>query len=326
MNKANVITVLHNNVATLDGYFQGLVSQGEFIARVVLVDNASTDESVETATRLALEHSLDVVVVEHSNAGFAGGYARGGREDMDFALPTLCLNPDVALAPETVRSMLQALTTEDQVAIVTSPLVTDTGEEDSASRRVLPSLGKAAIYAILGKLTPRAFRYNNRSDVPAVSSVVENQPDAAQGAFHIGLSTSQIEATTGALMLVNPTFRAANSGIFDQDYWMYGEDLQICFDARAAGLKVLMVEGPSSLHLKGASSGRPRGKVSNIAFHRAMYIYYSKNLNVHPVGKLVVGGAIFGRLGFQLLLSRVSRALKRKATTPSALTTGRRHG
>jgi N-acetylglucosaminyl-diphospho-decaprenol L-rhamnosyltransferase len=323
MHKANVITVLHNNVATLEGYFDGLVSQGDTIARVVLVDNASTDNSIETATRLAAHHSLDVVVVEHTNAGFAGGYARGGREQMDFALPTLCLNPDVALAPDTVRALLQALASDDRAAIITSPLVTETGEEDSASRRVLPSLGKAAVYAVLGKLTPRGLRYNDRSGGPDVALVVKSNPTL--GPSSNALPTSQIEATTGALMLVSPTFRPADVGIFDQDYWMYGEDLQICFDARAAGLRVVMVEGPPSLHLKGASSGRPRGRVSNIAFHRAMYIYYSKNLNVHPLGKVIVGGAIFGRLGVQLVVSRASRTLKRNTSTRTPLSVGHRH-
>ena len=308
MSQVNVITVLYNNASTLEGYLRGLEAQGDVIARVILVDNASTDNTASHALDLLRGFQLDATVVRNSNAGFAGGYARGGKEVMDGSLPTLCLNPDVELASGAVERMLTVLRTADRVGIATAPLVTDTGEPDSASRRVLPGLGKAAVYAVLGKLTPRSLRYNRQqaTDSSAAASFAVAGTD---------LTVTPIEATTGALMLVHPEFRQAGLGIFDQDYWMYGEDLQICLDAGREGWKVLMVEGDASIHLKGISSGRPRGEVSNIAFHKAMYIYYAKNLNVHRAGKLFVGGGIYGRLALQLAYSRLVRAVRKPTGT-----------
>jgi N-acetylglucosaminyl-diphospho-decaprenol L-rhamnosyltransferase len=289
--------VAYNNVTTLAGFVRGLESQGPAVRRVVVVDNASTDETLVALQQIAQKSAMDIVVVANVNNGFAGGYARGGLEVLDSSLPTLCLNPDVELVHGSLNRMLEALQSNDRVAIVTSPLVTDTGEPDSASRRMLPTLGKAAVYAVLGRLTPSRFRYNRR-DAPLC---VDTSLEPTQ------IGTTPIEATTGALMLVNPGFRPAVEGIFDQDYWMYGEDLQLCRDAAVEGWRILMAEGEPSVHLKGVSSGRPRGRKSNIEFHRAMYIYYRKNLNRHSIGKPLIGSAIFVRLAFELMYARLSR-------------------
>lgn len=313
MNSANIITVLHNNAGTLKGFLEGIKAQESAVARVVIVDNASTDQTLATARQLAESSGLDVVVVENTNDGFAGGYARGGRERLDFSLPTLCLNPDVELAPGTLTRMLGVFEDLPDAGIVTAPLIMETGEPDSASRRLLPTVGKASIYAVLGRLTPKSMRYNKQGG-PVVSEVETNQN-----------AISLIEATTGALMLVHPRFRTADQGIFDRDYWMYGEDLQLCVDARNAGWKVAMSEGVASRHHKGTSSGRPRSRKSNIEFHRAMYIYYTKNLNTYLVGKLAVGSAIYVRLGFELLASKLIRTANTASSGFSRRGTGAAH-
>ena len=305
MIRANVVTVLYNNVSTLDSFLNGLEAQRDSIAQVVLVDNASTDDTLARIRDLAHEAALQITIVANANNGFAGGYARGGLEITDPALPTLCLNPDVQLEPKALQRMLRVIFEGDRVGIVTAPLITDTGEADTASRRMLPTLGKAAVYAVLGKLTPPALRYNRRQAPVDVTSSIGSQGD---------LPVTPIEATTGALMLVNAVFRQGNKGIFDQDYWMYGEDLQLCKDARSEGWQVLMAEGEPSVHLKGVSSGRPRGKKSNIEFHRAMYTYYVKNLNKSPFGRVAVGAAIFTRLGSEMAISTVMRTAKKRAT------------
>ncbi|TFC59916.1 glycosyltransferase [Cryobacterium sp. TMB1-7] len=310
MSSANVVTVLYNNVSTLAGFLSGLEAQHDFVAQVVLVDNASTDDTLEQTRALAAASSLDITVVANANTGFAGGYARGGTEIRNLTLPTLCLNPDVELEPGALERMLSVLGGADRIGIVTAPLVIETGEPDTASRRVLPTLGKAAVYAVLGRLTPPALRYNRRQAPSQEASPV---------LYPVGDRVTAVEATTGALMLVNPGFRTADKGIFDQDYWMYGEDLQLCADARSEGWQVLMAEGAPSVHTKGVSSGRPRGKKSNIEFHRAMYTYYVKNLNKSRVGKVGVGAAILTRLGSELAISAVMRARQaRAAAKPSA--------
>lgn len=309
MKSANVVTVLYNSESTLVSFVRGLEAQKAFINQVILVDNASTDGTLAEIRVLAKSSTLDIIVIANANNGFAGGYARGGAEILDPVLPTLCLNPDVELRQGTLDRMISVLMEGDRVGIVTAPLVTDTGEADTASRRQLPTLGKAAVYAVLGRLTPAALRYNRRQIPLATNSTV----------LPGGITVTPIEATTGALMLVNPGFRPGDLGVFDQDYWMYGEDLQLCRDAQTEGWHVLMAEGEPSIHLKGISSGRPRGRKSNIEFHRAMYTYYVKNLNRTLFGKVGVGAAILTRLGSELTISAILRFARRRADQRKAV-------
>lgn len=298
-DKCNVIVVTHNNVGTLDNLFNGLSENRGSIAQVTIVDNASEDETVGTINRLSASTRLPVTVIENSNDGFAGGHwaARNAFERPELA--TLCVNPDVRLGVGVVDGMLRALSRISDAAIVTSVLEHPDGEEDSASRRSLPTFGAAAAYAILGRLIPVSARYNSQKSLAEHTWSLDD-----------GLRVVSVEATTGALMLIRPSFRPVQFGLFDIDYWMYGEDLQLCADAQRSGLRVVLVEQQPSIHLKGASSGMPRRWRSNRAFHHAMYVYYKKNLSSSRALDLLVWVLINGRLLVSAGTSVIRRALQ----------------
>lgn len=263
----HVVTVTHNSASTVDAYFAGLAACAADIAGVTVVDNGSTDDTVERVRAAAATLSLPVEVIENENTGFAGGYFAAGSSTMARGLPVLCLNPDVALAEGAVASMLDVLDTFPDAGVVTVPLVESDGSPDTASRRRLPTLGASVLYSVLGRLTPTSLRYNRRDDhiAPTLRSAG-------------GVAVSVLQATTGAVMLVPADFRSLDGGIFDRDYWMYGEDLQLCADAASAQRRVLIAEVTPSVHAKGVSSGRPRSHRSNRAFHDAMTDYARKNL------------------------------------------------
>ncbi len=279
-NGVTIVTVTFNSQPTIPDFIAGVEAQGPTVAKVIVVDNASGDDTVQLLERWAAGTALDVTIIRSTNSGFAGGYAVAGRESSPGnARPTLCLNPDVRLAPGVVDAMLQVLRTVDDAAIVSAPLVGLDGTPDSASIRRLPTLGRASIYGVLGRLTPNRWRYNDQR--------------LGESPSPIG---TRIEATTGALMLVHPEFRSLEDPIFDTDYWMYGEDLQLCADARDEGKSIYMVDTLHSVHVKGVSSGWPRSKKSNEAFHNAMYLYYRKNLSRGPLVDGVVWLAVQLRL------------------------------
>lgn len=263
----HVVTVTHNSASTIDAYFDGVERCAAGIAAVTVVDNASTDDTVARVRAAAERLQIPVEVIENENNGFAGGYFAASRSSVPRDLPVLCLNPDVALGEGAVDAMLDVLATFPHAGVVTVPLVEADGTPDTASRRRLPTLGASVLYSVLGRLTPPALRYNRR-DEDATSSLQTER----------GRPVSTLQATTGAVMLVPADFRSLDSGIFDLDYWMYGEDLQLCADAGAAGRPVLIAEVAPSLHVKGVSSGRPRSHRSNRAFHTAMTAYARKNL------------------------------------------------
>jgi GT2 family glycosyltransferase len=295
--RACVLTVTHNNSASMSSYFAGILAQGDAIAEVVLVDNASTDDTVAKITLAASQFPIKVTLIESANRGFSAGMNLAAAARSTSRHPLLCLNPDVELGDAVIRGMLDVLNRNEQAAIVTAPLIDEFSEPDTASIRSLPRMGNAVAYSMLGRFMPGRLRYNSRPahgfDAPS---------DQLDPAF-------EIEATTGALMLLSPTFRSEGN-IFDPAYWMYGEDLQLCNDARIAGLKVLMTRTLPSLHAKGHSSGRPRRIRSNWAFHDALYIYYRKNLNRHPALLPVVRVGVISRFIASALSSLIVRTAR----------------
>lgn len=302
---ANVVTVLYNSVETLPAFITALVEQADCIGELILVDNGSRDGTAALAETLTRNLPFRVVLIRNSNEGFALGYLQGERKIEDNSLATLCLNPDVILESSTLSRLLGALDADPRVGIATAPLVLDDGTPDPASIRSHPTLIGSSLYALLGKLTPKALRYNDH---------------ARGGARDQARRVGDIDATTGALMLVSPAFRRAGDGIFDTDYWMYGEDLQLCLDAANEGFLVRMVDAPASTHLKGASSGLPRRLRANLAFHDALFTYFSKNLARTRFSRSLVWFAVKARLTVSVVTStavRATRHLRRKTRLES---------
>jgi N-acetylglucosaminyl-diphospho-decaprenol L-rhamnosyltransferase len=287
-DRVHVVTVLYNSASTLDGYIAALEACADRIVGVTMVDNASTDTTLAVAQAAAARSALPIEIIRNANTGFAGGYVAAAASAVERGMPVLCLNPDVMLHPDAVEHLLDVLNSVPDAGVVTTPLVEADGSPDTASRRKLPTLGASMVYSILGRLTPSSIRYNAQL-TPTVS--------AARSAE--GVEVTELEATTGALMLVHPAFRQLDDGIFDRDYWMYGEDLQLCADARRASRHVFMAEVAPSVHLKGVSSGRPRSTFANRAFHDAMLDYARKNLVSSPV----VLGALRVAIGAHFVLS-----------------------
>lgn len=299
---ANVVCVSYNNRETITQLLDSLLVEAKHIAEVVIHDNGSSDTTVELARAWRdANPGLQLHVVESSNVGFSSGVYGGSQKFQDTNLPTLCLNPDAILAPGTVNALLNVLQDDHRIGIATAPLLMSDGSMDPSCVRTLPKFGSSVLYAILGKLLPRKLRYNsarleeiNHADTPRQT----------------GSNYRQIEATTGALMLINPLFRNPSQPIFDLSYWMYGEDLQLCKDAADEGYVVAMVDFEPSIHVKGVSSGWPRSSKSNRAFHDALYVYYSKNFSRGPFDRALGKAAVGARLALSELMGRAERARK----------------
>jgi N-acetylglucosaminyl-diphospho-decaprenol L-rhamnosyltransferase len=298
----HVVTVTHNSALTVEAYFAGIAACAADIAGVTVVDNASTDDTVTRVRAAAEAASVLVEVIENENSGFAGGYFAASRSAVPRGVPVLCLNPDVALAEGAVGAMRDVLASFPDAAVVTVPLVESDGSPDSASRRRLPTLGASMLYSVLGRLTPARLRYNRREEDPTPTLVSKG-----------GRAVSVLQATTGAVMLVPPDFRTLDEGVFDREYWMYGEDLQLCADAAAAGRRVLIAEVAPSLHVKGVSSGRPRSHRSNRAFHDAMALYARKNLVANPALRVVLEVGVWGHFALSEARAVPTRVRRRQA-------------
>lgn len=226
-----------------------------------VVDNASNDDSLENAQREFPQHSY---IKNSENLGF-------GRAN-NLALKKiktefiLLLNPDSQVPIGTLKFMINFMGRDPMIGIATCKVVKTDGSLDWASHRGWP--------------TPlAAFKYYFLGDDSLYH--LTNQP---LNKIH------EVDAVSGAFLLTRKSV-LDKVGLFDEDYWLYGEDLDLCFRVKEAGFKIMYVPEVKILHLKGVTSGlkshsqnistasrQSRQRAFN-SFYETMKIFYRKHLS-----------------------------------------------
>ena len=226
----------------------------EVDSEILVVDNASSDNSLQM---LANEFPEVAVLVNRSNVGFGRANNRGLRQAVGRLV--LLLNPDTRVQPGAVKTLMVALDSLPDAVAVGPRVIRPDGRIDLACRRSFPSPGVAIARLVgLSRLFPnsRLFaRYNRTYEDPS--------------------RPGEIDAGTAAAMCFSRVALEA-IGFFDEDFFMYGEDLDLCYRLKARGGRIYYVPDAVVLHLKGmASAGQARVMLRE--FHRSMWIFYRKH-------------------------------------------------
>ena len=276
-----VVIVSHNSRDLLDACLasvraHAVVDGGE--PEVWVVDNASSDGS---AALVAERHPQVRLIKSHVNLGFSAANNLVLRRTS--AQYVLALNPDCVLHPRTVPDLVALLDGHAEIGIAGCRLVRPDGTLDHAGRRSFPT-----IVGALGHFTTVG-----RSDrAPAVLTQYRAVDSDGSG---------PVDAVNGAFMLIRHQ-ALEDVGLFDEGYWLYMEDLDLCFRFAQRDWTVWYEPSLTATHHKGASSGPHRAPRQNRAFHYGMYRFYKKfyaadrNLLVN----LAVYAGIAGKLAISL--------------------------
>ncbi len=223
----------------------------------VVVDNASTDGSAE----IALDFAPAVTLVRNAgNVGFGRGINQGlARARAPFVL---IMNPDCRLQSGAIDRLMGELASRPSCAIV-GPRILDPDGTEQGSARGDPDMltGVFGRSAALRRLFP-ALAVSERNVVPSASV-----PPGGSLA---------VDWLSGACMLARASALASVGG-FDERYFLYWEDADLCRRLRAAGLEVRYVPSASAVHKVGQSSRTARA-ASIRAFHASAYLYYATHV------------------------------------------------
>lgn len=226
---------------------------------IVVVDNASSDQTVDCIVRIMAEHSGCRVICNADNRGFAAAVNQGiAASRGDYVL---VLNPDCALDADAVAMALSAMQASPTAAMAGCMLVNTDGTEQAGARRYLPTPWRALV---------RVLQLHRLAGVaPGLDGIQMNRDPVPS-------EPVEVEATSGAFMLVR---RAAMEqvGMLDEGYFMHCEDLDWCWRFRRAGWKILFVPQARGVHKKGRSSRRRPIRVE-LYKHRGMIRFYRKFL------------------------------------------------
>jgi len=223
----------------------------------VVVDNASSDNSaaiVETFPGVTL-------IRNPANVGF--GRAVNQAAAVATAPRLLLVNPDCRLVSGAISTLRSVLDAEPSCAVV-GPRIFDPDGTVQGSARGDPDMltglfGRTGALRVLLPFLPVARR----------NVVVED-------AVRTGASSVVVDWLSGACMLIRrDAFTAA--GGFDERFFLYWEDADLCRRLRNRGFQVRYVPGASAVHQVGRSSQTAR-RSSIRAFHASAYLYYATHV------------------------------------------------
>jgi hypothetical protein len=231
MSTVDVVVVSHNNLNTLRECVETLCRADK--VNVIVVDNASLDESISTVQDLPV-----TAVPLDTNLGFAhgcnAGWPRGRGEYVLF------LNPDARIDPASLSRLTQELDEDPGVGVVGPRIVDEAGALEYSIFR-FPRVSSTYAQALfLHRLWPRA----DWSD-----EVVRDRTRYE--------TAGPAEWLSGACLLVRRSFLESEGG-FDDGFFMYCEDQDLCRRSWARGLAVRFEPAARAVHVGGGGASRPR--------------------------------------------------------------------
>ena len=256
--KLSIIILNYNTKELLDDCLASVKKySSEVPMQVIVSDNASTDKSVEMVKK---KHPW-VEIVEGSNSGFSKGNNRAKK--MVKGEMVLFLNPDTVVKRDVFAKTVRYLEEHPKVGAVTCKLVLENGDMDKDVRRKFPTPWISFQRLVLGKTRQYYYEY--------IPESATHEVDAIQGAFFLSYKK-----------LLDKV------GWFDEDYFFDGEDVDLCYQIKKAGFKLVYYPDVHIVHLKGVTKGKVkkwRHKLTDVQRKRirlagvaSMELFYRKNL------------------------------------------------
>ena len=222
-----------------------------FSLEIFVVDNASGDDSL---ARLQDYFGNKVkFIASAENRGFAAGNNQALRQATGKY--QLLLNSDTIVWENTLEDIYNFMEKNEEVGACGCRVLLENGELDKACKRSFPNVKNSFIRLFHIPTKSKDDNYN-----------LTDLPDD---------EIYEIDCLTGAFMFMRKT-ALDEAGLLDETFFMYGEDIDLCYRIKEAGWKIIYYGKSKITHLKGASSKKQKSKLI-YEFYRAMYIYYKKH-------------------------------------------------
>jgi GT2 family glycosyltransferase len=254
-------------------------------AEVIVVDNASTDFS---QAYLCKRFSQLLWIPCNDNSGFSKACNIGYTAAKGAYI--LFLNPDTILAEDSINTCLRFFEQHPQAGAVGVRMVDGSGEFLKESKRSFPSpLTSFYKLAGLARLFPHSKRFAR---------------------YHLGHlpehSNHEVDVLAGAFMMI-PRKVLDEVGVFDETFFMYGEDIDLSYRIQKAGYRNYYLADTTIIHFKGEST--KRGSLNYIKlFYSAMSIFVRKHYGGTRAGLFNL--AIQVAIGFRAGITALSRFVK----------------
>src|SRR3990167_6304436 len=264
----SIIIVSFNTKELLKSCLNSVIgSSKEFQTEIFVVDNNSSDN---TAAMIKKDYPQIKLIANKKNLGFSKANNQAFKKAKGKYV--LILNPDTRLLPNTLRKMVEFMDKHQEVAISTCRVELADGSLDKDCRRHFPTPWRA--FCHFSRLS-RLFSGSKIFDQYYMGYLPEDREH-------------EIDSCVGAFMMVRAK-AIEKVGLFDEDFFFYGEDLDWCWRFKEKGYKVFYTPITKMIHYKGAASGikPPSAHLSKATIEskkravtestRAMKLFYKKH-------------------------------------------------
>jgi O-antigen biosynthesis protein len=246
---------------------------------VIVVDNNSVDGS-EGMVKSRFPNVKLIVNTENI------GFAKANNQALAVAQGeyNLLLNPDTVIEESTLAKCLMYMDAHPEAGALGPKMINGKGSFLPESKRGLPT-PEVAFYKIFGftRLFPKSKVF---------------------GKYYLGYTSQndiqEVEVLTGAFMFLRRK-TIEDIGFFDDDFFMYGEDVDLSYRINKAGYKNIYFPETTIIHYKGEST--KKGSLNYVMmFYKAMQIFAKKHLSGSLVSSFLflISMAIYLRAGIAL--------------------------
>ena len=227
----------------------------DFEYEIFVVDNHSRDDSLKL---LAQKFPEVNVIANQENVGFSKANNQAIVQAKGEYI--LLLNPDTIVQEDTLMKCVNKMDSDTTIGGLGIKMYDGAGKFLPESKRGFPSpMAAFAKMSGLSKLFPRSKLF---------------------GQYHLTYlnqnETNEIDVLSGAFMLLRKSV-LDKVGLLDEDYFMYGEDIDLSYRIKKAGFKNVYFADSSIIHFKGEST--KKGSLNYIkVFYKAMIIFANKHI------------------------------------------------
>ena len=224
-------------------------------AEIIVVDNNSSDDSCDMVKDLFPEINL---IQNQENIGFSKANNQGVKEAKGEYI--CILNPDTVVSEDTFSKLIRFAEQQEKFGVIGCKLIDGTGKFLPESKRNVP-----VVYVALQKMLGRVKNYY-------AGHLKEDDIGKA-------------DVMVGAFMFLKKDVYEGVGG-FDEDYFMYGEDIDLSYRLIKSGYDNYYYGETTVIHYKGESTLKDRKYAQR--FYHAMQLFYKKHFSRNKLFDLLV--------------------------------------
>ncbi len=296
--KLSIIIVSYNTKNILKNCLDSIFNKiKEINFEVWVVDNASTDGSVGMIKK---EFPKVNIIENKKNVGFAGANNQTIKKANGQYI--FLLNPDTIILDENIKEIIKFMDDHQQAGACGPLVLNKNGTMQKQCKRGFPDFWNSfTYYSGLWKLFP-----NNKWWKKTFGGYfLLDKPDD---------KICEVDCLSGAAMIFRKEI-FNKVGLLSEDYFMYWEDIDICYRIKQEGYKIYFVPLSKVMHIGGAGGTKIQPYKNIKYFYRGGYIFYKKF--IAEKHNFFINFLYYVGIGFSFVLKVLINLLKKEKVVGS---------